>query len=102
MGGALKRPFSEMPTIDNISEDFLVTYRAKIQKVFSNIEPNTNSIPVSKVTKNHLYSQIGNKCSSENARTFLVALEKHGLGKLSCDKKEFHVTEKENIISPEK
>ena len=98
----LKRPLTEMPAVENIDTEFLYKYCGKIQKLFAHIEGETKSIPVSKITKNHIYPQIGNKSSGENARTFLSALEKYGIGKYSVDKKEFLLTEKENIDSPEK
>ena len=58
-------------------------------------------ILIKQITKN-LYPQIGEKYSRENARTFLSALELHGIGKISDDKKRFMLNQNKNLNSPNK
>ena len=98
---SLKR-YHEMPKANDIDVEFLEKHKGKIQKIYSTAE--NYIVPVSVITKNHLYPQIGCKSSSEDAKTFLEALQLHGLGKYEENQKRprFVLMQKENVITEEK
>ena len=67
---SVKRP-SEMPDSEVIDSEFLQTHKNKIQKL-SQLE--SQSVPFSTITGNHLHPQTGGKANSEDATKFLRGL----------------------------
>ena len=60
----------------------LMIHKAKVKKLFTETSPETKSIEMRRITKDHLYSQVGGKSNAVNAKKFISGLEKHGLGKV--------------------
>ena len=90
----------EMPDPASNDTDFLLLHRLKIQKLFGSAV--NNEIAICKITKDHLYPQIGSNSSGQDARKFLGALQIHGLGRLEDNERKFVLFDRENVTSPEK
>ena len=74
-----KRPAC-MPNSDVIDRDFLLMYKAKINKILSH--STNNKIAISYITRNHLYPKIGGKSTSADCMKFLCGLQFNGIGKI--------------------
>lgn len=90
----------EMPEPEAMDEEFLMLHKSKIQKLY---KYDSHEVPMSTITRNHLYPQIGGKSNVDEAKKFLKGLEKNGLGSIreeSSNKKWiFILKDKENIPS---
>ena len=98
---ATKRSFCKVPDSSVMDKDFLLIHRAKIQKLHQEqMKSNTGSINVSTITKNHIYPQVRGHTSADTAKKFLLGLQKHGLGTMNEDQKQFSlidINDTENI-----
>lgn len=95
----LKRKL-EMPSSVEMDEEFICLHKSKVKKLIDSAS--NGEIMVATVTKNHIYPQIGQKPTSDDARKFLRGLQLHGLGKLVDAEKKFVFVQQENIVSVEK
>ena len=89
-----------MPASDIIDKDFLIVHQGKIKKLYEEQQINGSiKVLLSKVTKNHLYPQIGGASGSEIATNFLKGLQNNGLGKYVEDlgHKYFEMIDLDNI-----
>ena len=94
-----------LPDPEVMDSEFLQIHKSKIQKLF---QLDSQSVPFSTITRDHLYPQIGGKANSEDAKKFLRGLQLNGIGtfhkkELNVSKKPvFIVNKKENVSSPSK
>ena len=85
-----------MPNYEVIDREFLLMYKGKIQKMFT--QSNNHRIAVSFITRNHLYPKIGGKSTAADCMKFLHGMEINGIGNLKEENGTsfFVFVEKEN------
>ena len=101
MGKRSLKRHAEIPDVEVMDAEFLIQHKSKIQRMYAQ---ETRRIPFSQITRNHIYPQVGGKCNKDNAKKFLMGLEKFGIGTLhqgDGEKPVFELTDKENIPTPE-
>jgi hypothetical protein len=70
----------KMPNPDIVDTDFVIRHKTKVKKLFQHKQLLNNCIPLSVVTRDHLYPQYGGVTGKDVAITFLKGLQKVGLG----------------------
>ena len=80
-----KTAVRKLPNPDIVDEDFVLRHKTKVKKLYQHMMLINNCLPLSVVTRDHIYPQYGGVIGKDVAISFLKGLQNVGLGEYHGD-----------------